>query len=264
MKEKKLGWTFDTETSAYDKMRPGYVGGMYQVIFNYAPVNTSSHVLEIGIGSGQATLPFLQRGCRLTAVESGSNFSELCREKFKEYPKFSVVVNKFEHVDFEGEIFDMIFSATAFHWIPEEIGYSKVYSLLKKGGAFVQFANHPCRDMTNLALTEDIDNLYAAYFYKYYNRSPERIRAYREEQAQLKAAIAEKYGFEETHYALFHRTRTFSAKEYVLLLNTYSDHIAIEQKLRTEFFTRIEEAINRHGGEITLNDTIDLQLAKKK
>ena len=56
---------------------------------------------------------------------------------------------------------------------------------------------------------------------------------------------------------------TFSASEYSILLGTYSDHIAIEQNIREKFFSEIEDAIRRHGGSITLYDTIDLQLAKK-
>ena len=75
--------------------------------------------------------------------------------------------------------------------------------------------------------------------------------------------IAEKYGFTDIRYALFHRTRDLTAQEYVALLGTYSDHITIEDAIRTKFFDEIEGAINRHGGVITLYDTIDLQLARK-
>ena len=50
---------------------------------------------------------------------------------------------------------------------------------------------------------------------------------------------------------------------YVELLGTYSDHIAIEEKIRGEFFAAIEAAINKHGGTFTVYDTIDLQLARK-
>ena len=55
-----------------------------------------------------------------------------------------------------------------------------------------------------------------------------------------------------------------SAKEYIELLGTYSDHIAIEETIRIEFFSKIEEAINKYGGTITIYDTIDLQLARKR
>ena len=54
-----------------------------------------------------------------------------------------------------------------------------------------------------------------------------------------------------------------TAKEYGILLGTYSDHIAIDEAIRTEFFSKIEDAINNHGGTITIYDTIDLQLARK-
>lgn len=50
---------------------------------------------------------------------------------------------------------------------------------------------------------------------------------------------------------------------YVELLGTYSDHIAIEEKIRGEFFAAIEAAINKYGGTFTVYDTIDLQLARK-
>ena len=75
--------------------------------------------------------------------------------------------------------------------------------------------------------------------------------------------IAEKYGFADIRYALFYRERVFTAKEYIALLGTYSDHIAIDEEVRRKFFSKIEEAINKHGGTITIYDTIDLQLSRK-
>lgn len=263
MSTKALGWTFDTVASAYEKMRPGYVDELYQTLFEYIPVKSTSRVVEVGIGGGQATLPILKTGCNLTAVDYGDNFCELCREKFKEFSNFSAVSGKFEDIDFNYNEYDLIYSASAFHWIPEEIGYKKVYDMLKVGGVFARFANYPYRDKGNPALSKEIDDIYAEYYYKYHNKEREKLVEYCEEQARSRAMIAEKYGFSDIQYKLFHRTRTFSAKEYIKLLGTYSDHIAIEEKIRLEFFSKIEKAINHHGGVITIYDTIDLQLAKK-
>ena len=142
-KNKGLAWTFDTVAYAYEKLRPGYCDELYKKIFNYANINHLSDVVEVGIGSGQATLPFLKTGCSLTAVEIGENFSRLCKEKFSAYPKFDVITSRFENVDFEDGAYDLIYSASAFHWIPETIGYSKVFSMLRSGGVFARFANHP-------------------------------------------------------------------------------------------------------------------------
>lgn len=71
-----LEWTFDTVAKQYEKMRPGYVKEMYEDIFKYRKLDTTSHAVEVGIGGGQATLPVLKTGCRVTAVEYGKNFSE--------------------------------------------------------------------------------------------------------------------------------------------------------------------------------------------
>lgn len=260
---KGLGWTFDTAASLYEKMRPGYVDELYQVLFDYISIDENSNVVEVGSGGGQATTPILKTGCRLTAVEYGEQFSELLREKFKEYPGFAVMTGKFEDAVFEDNAFDLVFSASAFHWVPEKIGYEKVFAMLKSGGAFARFANHPDRDKGNPALAEEIDKLYDEYYHKFHNTKQQKRLGYTEEQAKNRALIAEKYGFTDTRYFLFHRERVFTAEEYVELLGTYSDHIAIDEGIRKKFFSEIEEAINKHGGTITIYDTIDLQLARK-
>lgn len=260
---KGVEWTFDTVASTYEKLRPGYVEELYQVLFDYISINENSNVVEVGSGGGQATAPMLVTGCRLSAVEYGEQFSELLKEKFKEYQNFSVITGKFEDTEFDENVFDLVFSASAFHWVPEKIGYEKVFSMLKSGGVFARFANHPYRDKGNPALSEEIDNIYDEYYNKFHNKKREVLTEYTEEQAKNRAMIADKYGFTDIRYALFYRERVFSAKEYVELLGTYSDHIAIEESIRTKFFSRIEEAINKHGGTITIYDTIDLQLARK-
>ncbi len=79
---KELGGTFDTEASRYDKMRPGYADELFQAIFDYIKIGENSRVVEVGSGSGQATLPVLKTGCQLTAVEYGENFSKMLMEKF--------------------------------------------------------------------------------------------------------------------------------------------------------------------------------------
>ncbi|MBQ3048581.1 MAG: class I SAM-dependent methyltransferase [Oscillospiraceae bacterium] len=260
---KGLEWTFDTIADKYEKMRPGYVDELYKTLFDYIPIGENSNVAEVGSGAGQATAPILKNGCKLTAIEYGEKFSELLKEKFKDHKSFSVITGKFEDAEFEENSFDLVFSATAFHWIPEEIGYPKVYSMLKEGGVFARFANHPNRDKGNPALSKEIDEIYDEYYTKFHKKEKKAAKEFTEEQAKEIALIAGKYGFRDIKYALFHRERIFSAKEYVQLLGTYSDHIAIEESIRNMFFSNIERAINDHGGSITIYDTIDLQLARK-
>lgn len=255
---KGLEWTFDTVAQQYEKLRPGYVPELYEDIFKYKQINKTCHVIEVGIGGGQATLPILKTGCQLTAVEYGKNFSELCRYKFREFPGFSVVTSKFEDFPYKSNSYDFIYSASAFHWVPEDVGYLKVFDMLKSGGAFARFANHPYKDKDKEEIHQAFQKIYDVYM-------PNSIEGgeYDEKSAKERADIAKKYGFVDICYKLYHRTRTFSAKEYTALLGTYSDHMVIEEKTRKEFFAEIEYAINQFGGQIIIHDTIDLQLARK-
>lgn len=253
-----LGWTFDTVAKTYEKLSPGYTKELYDTLFFYQPVNAGSKAVEVGIGGGQATKPVLDTGCSVLAVEPGENFCALCREKFAEYTGFSVVQGKFEETELEQEVYDLMYSASAFHWVPEEIGYKKVFNGLKKGGTFARFANHPYKDKSRPGMHEALQEVYAVYMPG--SLVPDE---YSEKQAWKRAEIALKYGFVDIQHHLFHRTRNFTAAEYIQLLGTYSDHIAIEKETRGKFFAEIEQAINRMGGVITIFDTIDLQLARK-
>ena len=125
---KGLEWTFNTVYKEYDKWRPTYVKQLYKDIFSYKEINASSNALEIGIGTGQATIPILEKGCLLTAVEYGDELSKYTKQKFSGYENFDVVNVKFEDFECEDNSLDLIYSASAFHWVPEEIGYRKVFN----------------------------------------------------------------------------------------------------------------------------------------
>ena len=260
---KELGGTFDTEASKYDKMRPGYADDLFKAIFEYVKIGEGSRVVEVGSGSGQATLPVLKTGCQLTAVEYGENFSRILMDKFGGYDGFKVITGKFEDTELEENSYDLIFSATAFHWVPEEIGYPKVYSALKPGGAFARFANRPRNSQNAPELAAEIDALYGEYYNKAYDIKSGTKKWFTEEKAKELSQIPAKYGFTDITYKLFYRERVFTAEEYTQLLGTYSDHIAIEETIRNEFFSKIAAAINRHGGKIIISDTMDLELARK-
>lgn len=133
-----------------------------------------------------------------------------------------------------------------------------MYKILKSGGVFARFANHPYKDKGKEELHKAIQKIYEVYM-------PGTLlkNEYSEEDAKRYAEISSKYGFIDVTYKLYHRTRTFSAKEYISLLGTYSDHIAIEEKKRKKFFDKIQKVIEDFGNSITIYDTIDLQLARK-
>lgn len=180
-----LNSTFNTVAAEYDKWREEYVPELFKDIFSFKQIEESSNVLEIGIGTGQATKPVLDTGCS---------------------PRLSVITLPFEEYKELRESYDLIFSASAFHWITEEIGYPKVFDMLKHGGVFARFANHPFYNKNGQqALWADIQKVYDKYM-PYSKDSPE----YTEEKAIRRSNIAAKYGFTDISYKLYYRTITYN------------------------------------------------------
>ena len=44
---KGLEWTFDTVASIYEKLRSGYNGELYKMLFDYIPIDKSSNVFAV-------------------------------------------------------------------------------------------------------------------------------------------------------------------------------------------------------------------------
>lgn len=253
-----LNMTFDSVTEQYDRWRPKYAAELYRDIFEARPLDENSRVLEIGIGTGTATGPILAAGCRLTAVEIGENMARFAADRFANCGNFEVVNASFEDFEAEPGTYDLIFSATAFHWIPEETGYPKVYELLKPGGVFARFANRPDRDRGRPELDEAIQRIYAKY-----RPGSSRRKDFEPEDAQRIADIAGKYGFRNIMARIYRGKRDFTGEEYVGLLGTYSDNIALDAEVRRSFFGEIRETIERYGNCLTIYDVQDLELAWK-
>lgn len=235
-----------------------YVSEIYNDIFKYAPIGKESRALEVGIGFGQATRPIVETGAAVTALDADEKVAAACAEMWKDYENLTVLAQKFEDFEGEAETYDLIYSASAFHEVNQAKGYEKAYEMLKKGGIFVRFSNHPMRDIARPNLSAAIQKLYAIYLPK--TGTP---RPYKEVQAQKRAEIALKYGFAEIDYKRYYRTRTYTIDELIAYLATDEDHLAISDARREVFFNELRKTMMRYGGTITYYDTIDLQIAKK-
>ncbi len=253
-----LRLTFNEDEVNYDKWRPSYVPELFKEIIQYSNINETKHALEIGIGTGQASLSFLQTNCKLTAVELGEKLAEYSRSKFASFSNFEVVNTDFESFSAENNTFDLIYSATAFHWIPEEIGYTKVFELLKSGGVLALFWNHPyvCR-------TDELLHMEIQKVYKKFRASDKKPIEFGKSDCTKIVEIINHYGFKNCYSKLFHRTRTFTAAGYIALLNTYSDHRTLPIDVKTGLENGIAAAINSFGGILHVYDTMDLYLAQK-
>jgi SAM-dependent methyltransferase len=75
----RLSRTFDEDAELYDRARPGYPPELYDDLADLAGAGPGSRVLEVGSGTGKATVPLAGQGYRITAVEAGAHMAAVAR-----------------------------------------------------------------------------------------------------------------------------------------------------------------------------------------
>ena len=123
---------FDDVAGLYDATRQSYPAEVVDAVVAQAAIGPGAAVLEIGCGTGQFTRQLAGRGFDLTAIDIGAAMVRAARRNVAdETARFQVC--SFE--DFaDGGPFDLIASATAFHWIDPSVGLAKAARLLRPGG----------------------------------------------------------------------------------------------------------------------------------
>lgn len=257
-----LRLTFNEVPEEYDCLRPKYPDTLSVDVIQYSALDKTKKALEIGIGTGQATLPFLKTGCELTAIELGDKLAEFSKKKFKEYKRFKVMNQDFETAFLEENNYDIIYSASAFHWISPEIGLPKVYRLLKAGGVFAWFSVQPAPSQKNMH--DELQKVYSEYK-KYFSYEAPQFDRIPEAQSKLLDRLNKfkQYGFTEIFDKLYSGSRTLNAKDYATLCGTYNDHRAIPEADRVVFLQKLEDTVKRCGGIFTFADTFLLCMGKK-
>jgi len=98
-----------------------------------AQLPTAARLLEIGCGTGIATVPLAEREFRFVCVELGEGLAAVARRKLGSFPAVEVVTAAFETWEPAEANFDAVVSFTAFHWIEPDIRYEKSARLLRPG-----------------------------------------------------------------------------------------------------------------------------------
>ena len=87
--------SFNTAAQLYDEARPSYPDVAIDWILDRTNIESDDTLLEIGPGTGQATLKFAERGYRIRGVELGQNMADMLMQKVGNY-KVTVDVGPFE------------------------------------------------------------------------------------------------------------------------------------------------------------------------
>lgn len=236
----------------FDKWRTRYCDECFADVIKYVELGADKTALEIGPGTGQATEPILKTGCSYLAIELGENFTETMKNRFGSYDNFQIVNADFETYDFGKSQFDLVYSAATIQWIPEEIGFPKVYDILKSGGTLAMMMTRTDYKSPNEALYSKIQEVYDKYFH------PETVYT-----CKLAYSNVVNYGFVDFECRHYHKTREYSADEFISWTIMQASQLTLLEPYKLKFIEGIREAILNFGDRITLLDDIILYLARK-
>ena len=257
---RKLSETFDEVAELYDRSRPGYPAALVEAVIATAQLGNTAKILEVGTGTGKATLPFAERGYTMRCLEPGHNLAAVAAANLRTYPNVAIEAVTFEDWPLQPRAFDLVMSAQAFHWIDPEVRYLKSAQALNDSGWIALFWNISPDQETPLAQElEDAYRVHAPMIAKGSDHQPFIA------QVQAEAGKIEQSGyFRSLSVMQFPWTRRYSTQQYLDLLNTYSNHRTLPQTNQRALFNAIAAVINEHGGSIEKSDVAVLYLAQKR
>jgi SAM-dependent methyltransferase len=242
MERDRLRTMFEEAPELYDRARPTYQAQVFDDLVALAEFPEAARIVEIGCGTGQATLPLAERGYHITCLELGEQLAAVARRKLEAFPAVEIINAPFESWEPADAGFDAVVAFTAFHWIDPGLRYKKSASLLRSAGALAVVA-------TAHVLPTDGDPFFAAVQADYDAVVPDEEKT----KAGLPLppdAIGDLSGEIEAS-GLFRNVAVrrylwdviYTADDYIAVLSTYSGHRALDDEARRHLFERIHRRI---------------------
>jgi SAM-dependent methyltransferase len=126
---------FGADPANYHSARPPYPQATWDALVQRAGLRAGIDILEIGAGTGLATLPLLAHDpARLVAVEPDARLASFLAKTAAD-PRLTVIAETFEDAELRPASFDLVVSATAFHWLDPVPALRRISDLLRSGGA---------------------------------------------------------------------------------------------------------------------------------
>jgi SAM-dependent methyltransferase len=254
---KKDSQSFDRVAEFYDDFRPTYPPELVEAVIALSGLPPAGKILEVGAGTGKASLLFARRGYSIVCIEPGENLAAIAARNLKTFPGVQFEIIRFEDWPETAGVFDLVLSAQAFHWVPKEIGYAKAARVLKPHGHLALFWNmYPGFEGQ---LAADLNKIYQEI-------APELGSPFTatDEEIQKRVHEIEESGcFGPVTVRRFPWSMRYSTKEYLGLLNTYSDHLRLPEQTRERLFRSISEVVEKLGGSIVRPYVAVLYIAEK-
>jgi SAM-dependent methyltransferase len=236
--------SFDRSAEQYDAARPSYAESLVDEVIARSRIPADGRILDVGAGTGKATVLFARRGFAMLAIEPGENLSRVLRRNVAAFPRVAVETTTFEAWGGADGSFDLVVSAQAFHWIDPAVRCPKVAVALKRTGMFALIRNETSG--IERTLRAEFDEAYARWF-RAATWSP--VRDSVESSRRALADEIERSGlFGPVEVVQVPWTARYTTAGYVALLETHSDHAQLDSESRQRLFDEIVAAIDRRGG----------------
>ncbi len=149
-------------------------------------------------------------------------------------------VGPFETWQGQPESFDLVYAATAWHWVDPEIRYRKAHDLLRPGGHLALWSATHAFPVGFDPFFSQIQQVYDAIGESYEGEwpppPPDQVG---DEAAEIEASGL--FGDVEVRRYLWHHR--YTADEYINLLNTFSGHIAMDPAKREHLYREIRRRL---------------------
>ena len=232
--------SFDEVAQQYDAVRPSYPAA---VIDDVLARSGARRALEVGAGTGKATVLFGARGLDIVALEPGAQLAAVLRERVRGM-RVDVVEAMFETCALTG--LDLVYAATSFHWIEPRLRYAKASEVLRPGGALALFMNE--KAPMDPAMRARFDAAYAEHF----GWPAWDARYLANTEAKWLAEVEASGRFGAVHVGRYPWCATYTSDQFVALLDTYSDHRTQPDTKRLPLYAAMRAAIDRDGGSVEI------------
>jgi SAM-dependent methyltransferase len=241
--------SFGGVAELYDRARPSYPPALVDDVLEYAGAGESDRVLEVGAGTGKATVLFAERGLHVVAIEPSAEMARVARANLADYENVTIEQIEFERWRPAGREFRLVFSGQAWHWIAPDVRYAAARAALKDGGALAAFWNVP--DWEQCDLREEIGEIYRRNGRSGDSDDPMNPIT-RAEDEDWASEIADAPGFEAGEVR-HHRWRSeYTSAEYLDLLATHSACLVLDEAPRKRLLEEIGAAIDANGGTLEM------------
>ncbi|HEU5476633.1 MAG TPA: methyltransferase domain-containing protein [Gaiellaceae bacterium] len=253
----RLRETFGSVAELYDRARPTYPSAVFDDLAELARLEPRSRVLEIGPGTGQATAELARRGYGVTGIELSPALAEIAR---RNVPEAEIVVGDFESWEPRAADFDAVVAFTAFHWIAPELRHAKPARLLRPGGALAVVAGPHVLPADGDPFFVEVQQDYDAVVPHPDNRPPPLPAEVEGSAAEVRASGL----FDAVEERRRLHPLTYTADEYIAVLGTFSDNLALPAEQREELFRRIHARIAASpGGFVTKHHLVVLTVGRR-